>query len=186
MSCISRRKRAPSKATPTEELEMTTAAVVRPASGSPSVEVNIPAIGEGEGQLVIHEAPSDNKEIRELKRELAKMQKEHVKQCRELNLLKNTVAAYRCELKNTVEAYRCELKEMKDTSYEGEFIWRLTPASEILVEPPEHANIPDAQYYGFHVNSPTFYSSRYAAVYDHNYTHNYISFLFIDMDISLD
>lgn len=175
MSCISRRKRTPSKTTPTEELEMTTAAVVRSASGPPSVEVNIPTIGEGEGQLVIDEAPSDNKEMRALKRELAKMQKEHVKQYRELNLLKNTVAAY-----------RGELKAMKDTSYEGEFIWRLTPASEILVEPPEHANIPDAQYYGFHVNSSTFYSSRYAALYDHNYTHNYISFLFIDMDISLD
>ena len=175
MSCISRRRRSPSKTAPTEEQEMTTATVIRSASGPPSVEVIIPSIDGGKGQLVIDEASSDNEELRELKRELAKMQKEHVKQYRELNHLKNAVAAY-----------RGELKAMRDNSYESEFIWRLTPASEILVEPLEHAHIPDAQYYGFHVNSSTFYSSRYAAVHGHNYAHNYITFLFIDMDTGLD
>ena len=156
MSCISRRKRAPStkKSDSAEEQDTTVATVISSTSSAPTIEVVIPPIDDGEGQLIIDETADDKEELSELKRELTKMKKEHNKLYRELNHMKNAVAAY-----------RGELKAMRDNSYDSQFIWRLTPASEILTKPPEHALIPDSQYYGFHVNSSTFYSSRYVTVH---------------------
>ena len=123
MSCISRRKRAPStkKTDSAEEQETSVATVISSTSSTPAIEVIIPPIDDGEGQLIIDETADDNEELRELKRELTKMKKEHDKLYRELNHVKNAIAAY-----------RGDVKAMRDNSYDSQFIWRLTPASEVL------------------------------------------------------
>lgn len=97
------------------------------------------------------------------------MKKEHDKLYRELNHAKNAIAAY-----------RGDVKAMRDNSYDSQFIWRLTPASEVLTEPPEHAFIPDAMAF---MLTPQHYTAQGMRPCMSRCVDN---FLFIDMATGLD